>query len=93
MKTLKVEAIYIAKYDTYEDVAADLPRFIGKIYNAKRQYSAWDYLSPIQFKDHIGVDNVTAPRWQGGTCSIRQSGDKFAPKPEMCQALAGQNAT
>jgi len=50
MKTLKVEGVYPMAFETNDDVAEHLPRFIQK-YNDRRLHSALGYRSPDQFEE------------------------------------------
>jgi len=51
MKTLKVEAVYLMDYDTFEDVAASTLHRRG-LQQSLILDSALGYLSPAQFKDY-----------------------------------------
>ncbi|MBV0914178.1 IS3 family transposase [Anianabacter salinae] len=50
MKTLKVEAVYVTEYKTFDDVAEDLPNFIDNVYNTIWLPSSIGYINPNQFE-------------------------------------------
>jgi putative transposase len=49
-KTLKREEVYLNHYQSFQEAEANLGRFIGDVYNAKRLHSSLGYLPPIEFE-------------------------------------------
>lgn len=49
-KTLKVEEVYLAHYDSMAQIFEDVPKFIEEVYNEKRVHSGIDYRTPNEFE-------------------------------------------
>ena len=60
MKTLKVEAVYLMEYETFEDVTADFRTSSMRSTTPAELYAAVGYLSPTQFDDHHARQTYTA---------------------------------
>ena len=60
MKTLKVEGVYPMAFESEEDVARHLPRFIDS-YNERRLHSAPSYLSPNRFEEEQPTSRSNRP--------------------------------
>ena len=68
MKTLKVEGVYPMAFESEEDVAGHLPRFIDS-YNERRLHSALDYLSPTRVEEEQPRKPVKSAATTGGARS------------------------
>ncbi len=60
MVQAKVEHVYSTEYDTFEEVAADLPSSI-QVYNERRPHSSLGYANPIEFEDNHA--RLTVNQW------------------------------
>lgn len=52
-KTMKREEVYFKNYQTMNDVAKNLPRFIEEVYNTKRLHSSLGYKTPEEFEAEV----------------------------------------
>lgn len=67
-RTLKVEQVYLAEYQDFEDAYRQLSRFIEDVYNRKRLHSKLGYMPPVEFEaavlaqaeGHLGRSTVGA---------------------------------
>ncbi len=53
MKTLKYEEVYLAGYETYQDVVERIPHFVEEVYNKKRLHSSLGYMPPVEFEEQM----------------------------------------
>jgi hypothetical protein len=63
-ETLKREEVYLNHYQTFHEAEANLGRFIGDVYNAKRLHSSLGYRPPVEFEVlHTATSGSRLCRW------------------------------
>jgi len=55
IRTLTVKEVCLAGYESFENVAAQLTRFIDDVYDAKRTHSSIGYQSPNFFEAKLAL--------------------------------------
>lgn len=78
IEALKIEAVYLMAFGTFNDIAEQLPRFIDDVCNQSRLHSALSYISPVQFEEQH-----TRPMVRPAGC--------FCPKPGA-HSIAGSGS-
>ena len=53
MKTLKVEEVYMADYENFEEVVENVSCFLEGVYNKKRLHSSLGYIPPDEFEAEL----------------------------------------
>lgn len=56
-RTLKVEEVYLQRYESLEDARASIASFITEVYHAKRLHQSLDYLTPDEFSAQWNVQH------------------------------------
>lgn len=52
-RTLKVEEVYLSRYQDFAEALACIGRFIDDLYNAKRLHSSLGYLPPAEYEERL----------------------------------------
>jgi putative transposase len=89
-KTLKSELVWRTAFETRNDAAKAIGRYIDGFYNPVRRHSALDFISPVQFERMTDAWPNASPLKRGKSSPARQDrrGEADAPATLIGAALA-----